>query len=93
MEKIGESAKAALARLGLWFLKSFRGLVCEQKNGGWEMSKGATMSWLLLYGIWQAVEAGKLDAVWLVYTFGGTMGYNGLKLADIGGAITKLRGK
>jgi hypothetical protein len=74
-------------------LKSFRGLVCEPKAGGWEMSKGATMSWLLLYGIWVAVQDGTLGAEWLVYVFGGTMGYNGLKIADIGGAFSKLTGK
>ncbi len=87
-----ENLKTAAKALGTWFLKSFRGLVCEKKDGGWELSKGACMSWLLLWGCWEAVGAGNLEAHWLVYLFGGTMGYNGLKLADIGGAVSKLRG-
>ena len=89
MKRLNEIAKT----IGAWLLKSFRGLVCEKKDGGWELSKGACMSWLLLYGCWEAVTVGTLEAHWLVYLFGGTMGYNGLKLADIGGAVSKLRGK
>lgn len=84
--------KTALGAVGVMILKSFRGLVCEQKAGGWELSKGAVMSWLLLYACWVSVGAGDLEPHWLVYLFGGTMGYNGLKLADIGGAVSKLRG-
>ena len=87
--------KAGAAKVGTWLLKSFRGLICEQKSGGWELSKGAVMSWLLLYACWQATLGPEpsLEGHWLVYLFGGTMGYNGLKLADIGGAVSKLRGK
>lgn len=83
--------KVALENVGQWVLKSFRGLICEKKDGGWELSKGSVMSWLLLWACYQAVQAGTLEADWLVYLFAGAMGYNGLKLADIGGAVTKLR--
>lgn len=85
--------KTLLDKLGHGLLKSFRGLVCEHKAGGWELSKGAVMSWLLLYGCYLAVMSGRLEAHWLVYLFGGTMGYNGIKLADFGGAMSKMRGK
>lgn len=87
-----EQIRAVLSRIGTAILKSFRGLVCEQKAGGWELSKGAVMSWLLLYACWVSVDAGDLEPHWLIYLFGGTMGYNGLKLADIGGAVSRLRG-
>ena len=73
-------------------LKSFRGLICEQKGGGWELSKGAVMSWLLLWIMIDAVATGNLNGEFLFYAWVGTMGYNGLKLTDLGGAIGKMRG-
>ena len=42
-------AKKAWDKLSLGFLKAFRGLLCEKKNGeGWELSKGNCAFWLVL---------------------------------------------
>ncbi len=88
-----DKLKAFGETLGGWLLKSFRGLVCEHKAGGWELSKGAVMSWWLLYTLTEMVADGMLSGEWLFYAWVGTMGYNGLKLTDFGGAIAKMRGK
>lgn len=87
-----ENLKALGKQLGLTLLKSFRGLICEKKDGGWEMSKGAAMSWVLLYNVIQMGLADKLDPKFVFAAWAATMGYNGMKLVDIGGAFSKLRG-
>jgi hypothetical protein len=81
--------KAIASTFGQWILKSFRGLICEQKNGGWELSKGAVMSWILFYQIYQMGGTGTLPAEWVVYTFSGLMGYNAFKLVDMKGVLNK----
>jgi len=69
--------------LGIVGLKSFRGLICEQKNGGWELSKGAVMAWALFYEIVRAAHHGAIPHEWLLYAFGGLLGYNAFKLPNL----------
>ena len=89
MEKVKAAAKAAWP----WFLKSFRGLIAEKKDGEWEMSKGAAMSWVLLAECVRLSFADKLSPEMVLGAWAMTMGYNGLKMVDIGGAVSKLRGR
>ena len=35
-------------KLSLTILKAFRGLICEKKEGGWELSKGNLAFWIVL---------------------------------------------
>lgn len=87
MSKTTDAIKAWLKSLGLGVLKAFRGLICEQKAGGWELSKGAVMSWILFYYLLRVGQEGMIDAQWLVYMFGGLMGYNAFKLVDLKGTL------
>ena len=57
------------------------------KNGGWELSKGAVMSWILFVFILQLAVAGDFDHTLLVYLFGGLMGYNAFKIVDVKGVL------
>lgn len=43
-----EPKQSALVKVGIAVLKSFRGLICETKDGGWELSKGAVAFWVVL---------------------------------------------
>lgn len=43
---MSEGAKATLKKLGNAFMKTFRGLIAEKKDGEWEMSKGNCAFWL-----------------------------------------------
>ena len=36
------------SKLYTLLLKSFRGLICEKKEGGWELSKGNVAFWVVL---------------------------------------------
>ena len=87
--KLIEGAEKAVNTLGGWILKSFRGLVCEHKAGGWELSKGAVMAWILFYQIYQMAGSEKIPVEWVIYTFAGLMGYNAWKLIDLKGALGK----
>lgn len=75
--------KKAVSWLGLAGLKAFRGLICEQKAGGWELSKGACMAWILFYEIVRMAHHGALPWETLLYAFGGLMGYNAFKLSNL----------
>ncbi len=39
--------KAFFRSIGIAILKSFRGLICETKNGEWELSKGSVAFWVV----------------------------------------------
>ena len=69
--------------------KLFRGLICEQKAGGWELSKGSVMAWLLFGQVMYLASKGVIPADSLVWMFGGLMGYNAWKLVDLKGALGK----
>lgn len=81
--------RRAVDTLGLWFVKSFRGLFCEVKNGGWELSKGSAMSWILFGLILRMAWSGDVGPDLLLYMFGGLMGYNAFKLVDLKGVVGK----
>ena len=83
MNKFRAWLNAAGKTLGLWLLKSFRGLICEKKDGGWELSKGATMSWILFAVICHLAFDGSEIPDPLVWMFGGLMGYNTLKAENL----------
>jgi len=40
--------KTVVQNVWIGFLKSFRGLICEKKDGEWEMSKGNAAFWVVL---------------------------------------------
>ena len=84
-----DKLKAWLNAAGTVLLKGFRGLICEQKAGGWELSKGAVMAWILFAQIIRLSQDGFIDGEWVVYTFGGLMGYNATKLLDRRGLVTQ----
>lgn len=86
-----EKLKALADKLGLWFLKSFRGLVCEKKDGGWELSKGAVMAWLAFWKLSELVTDGSLPPELYTYMFAALMGYNGFKMVDVKGAVSAFR--
>lgn len=88
-----ETLKRSIDKAGLGLLKSFRGLICEDKKDGWELSKGSVMSWIVLYKMLELVGSGTPIPETLVYMFGGLMGYNAWKVTDVGGALGKMRGK
>ena len=77
------STKQLWEKLKLFGKKCVRGLICEQKAGGWELSKGAVMSWLLFALIFRQAYHGALPPEALLYCFGGLMGYNAFKLTNL----------
>ena len=88
-----EKLKAAADKLGLWGLKCFRGLICEKKDGGWELSQGRVMAWLLLS---QFVRSASLPepgtgVEWLFYGWVASMTYCGYSKVDLAGAMSGLR--
>lgn len=42
-----EIAVATWKKVSLAILKSFRGLICEKKDGGWELSLGRVSFWIV----------------------------------------------
>lgn len=53
--------KKVYATLELVFLKAFRGLLMEKKDGGWELSKGNVAFWMVLAHcmyVWSGNAAG-----------------------------------
>ena len=40
-------AAAGWKKISFAFLKSFRGLICEKKDGGWELSLGRVAFWIV----------------------------------------------
>lgn len=89
MKKFLSILEGLANKTGVVILKAFRGLICEQKAGGWELSKGAVMSWILFYQIYKMAGAGTLPPEWIVYAFSGLMGYNAFKLVDLKGILKK----
>jgi hypothetical protein len=87
----GQSFKNAVSTMGTWMLKSFRGLVCEVKDGGWELSKGAVMSWVTFGMLMKMASDGELPAMTLLGLFGLLMGYNGFKLVDLSKSIGAMK--
>ena len=77
-------------RLLFWLVfRAGRGLVCERKEGKWETSKGALMSWIMLAMICFAALDGVLPTPWLVYVFAGITGYNAVKLPAVQSVLGK----
>ncbi len=53
-----ELAAVGWKKASLAFLKSFRGLICEKKDGGWELSLGRVAFWVVFghcMSIWNRV--------------------------------------
>ena len=75
-------------------LKSFRGLICEKKDGGWELSQGRVMAWLIFYKFTEAATgtADSAGVEWLFYGWLAAMTYCGYSKTDMGGMIGKIRG-
>lgn len=74
-------------------LKSFRGLICEKKDGGWELSTGRCMAWCVFYFLVRSASGA--DAVsgieWLFYSWVTAMAYCGYSKVDLSKALGAIR--
>jgi len=88
-----DEKKNLLKTIGMGILKCFRGLIAENKNGGWEVSKGSVGFWIV-FGhcvyVWNTIVQSVVDGVTTitrgsvsdgeVYTLWALLGYAGLKV-------------